>query len=52
MDNWISDYINYNNELEIKLSKITPEDVIKQYFDAINNHDSKWRSHVWLEEYM
>jgi len=40
-DNWISDYINYNNELEIKLSKMTPEDVIKQYYDAMNNHDTK-----------
>jgi len=39
--NWISDYINYNNELEIKLSKMAPEEIIKQYYDAINNHDSK-----------
>lgn len=40
-DNWISNYINYNNELEIKLSKMTPEDIIKQYYGAINTHDSK-----------
>lgn len=40
-DNWISDYINYNNELEIKLSKMNPEDVIKLYYDAMNSHDQK-----------
>ena len=40
-DNWISDYINYNNELEIKLSKMSPEEIIKQYYDAVNNNDSK-----------
>lgn len=40
-DNWISDYINYNNELEIKLSKMKPEDIIRQYYDAINSHNQK-----------
>ena len=40
-DNWISDYINYDNELEIKLSKMKPEDVVKQYYDAMNSHDQK-----------
>lgn len=40
-DDWISDYIDYNNELEIKLSKMTPEGIIKQYYDAMNNHDEK-----------
>jgi hypothetical protein len=40
-DNWVSDYINYNNELEIKLSKMAPEEIINEYYDAINNHDSK-----------
>ena len=40
-DDWISDYIDYNNELEIKLSKMKPEDIIKQYYDALNRHDQK-----------
>ncbi|ODA41642.1 DUF4829 domain-containing protein [Desulfosporosinus sp. BG] len=40
-DHWISDYINYNNELEIELSKMKPEDIIKQYYKAINSHDQK-----------
>lgn len=40
-DNWISGYINYNNELEIKLSKMKPEDIIKQYYDAINSDNPK-----------
>lgn len=40
-DNWISDYINYNNELEIRLSKMKPEDIIKQYYEALNGHDQK-----------
>ena len=38
-DHWISDYINYNNELEIELSKMKPEDIIKQYYEALNSHD-------------
>lgn len=40
-DNWISDYINYNNELEIKLSKMKPEEIIKQYYAAIDAHDKR-----------
>ncbi|KLU64137.1 hypothetical protein DEAC_c39520 [Desulfosporosinus acididurans] len=40
-DNWISDYIDYNNELELKLSKMKPEDIIKQYYDALDSHDQK-----------
>lgn len=40
-DNWISDYINYNNELEIKLSKMKPEEIIKQYYAAIDAHDER-----------
>ena len=40
-DNWISDNINYNNELEIKLSKMNPEEIIKQYYDAIDNKDQR-----------
>ncbi|MCO1602024.1 DUF4829 domain-containing protein [Desulfosporosinus nitroreducens] len=40
-DHWISDYINYNNELEIELSKMEPEDIVKQYYKAMNSHDQK-----------
>lgn len=40
-DSWVADYINYNNELEIKLSKMSPEDIIKQYFNAMDRHDEK-----------
>ncbi len=40
-DSWVVDYINYNNELEIKLSKMSPEDIIKQYFNAMDKHDDK-----------
>ncbi len=40
-DSWVADYINYNNELEIKLSKMSPEDIIKQYFNAMDKHDDK-----------
>lgn len=40
-DHWISDYINYNNELEIELAKMKPEDIIKQYYKAMNSHDQK-----------
>lgn len=38
-DSWIADYINYDNALEVELSKMKPEEVIKKYFDAMNNHD-------------
>lgn len=40
-DSWISDYINYNNELEKNLSKMSPEDIIRQYFNAMDKHDDK-----------
>lgn len=40
-DNWISDYINFDNEIEIKLSKMKPEEIIKQYYNAINSHNEK-----------
>ncbi len=40
-ENWINDYINYDNELEIKLSKMKPEDVIKQYYAALDSQDQK-----------
>lgn len=40
-DNWVSDYMDYNNDLEIKLSQMKPEDIIKQYYSAINSHNEK-----------
>lgn len=40
-DQWIEDYIDYDDELEIKLSKMKPEDIIKEHFKALNNHDIK-----------
>ncbi|NLB51861.1 MAG: DUF4829 domain-containing protein [Syntrophomonadaceae bacterium] len=40
-DEWVTDHINYNNELETKLSKMKPEEVIRQYYDAMNSHDQK-----------
>lgn len=40
-DDWISDHIDYNNELEIKLAQMQPEDIIKQYYDAVDRHDQQ-----------
>lgn len=40
-DDWVSDHIDYNNELEKKLSKMTPEEIIRQYYDAMDRHDQK-----------
>ncbi|MFL0268961.1 DUF4830 domain-containing protein [Candidatus Clostridium radicumherbarum] len=40
-NSWVSDYMDYNNELEIKLSKMKPEDIIKEYYAAINSHNEK-----------
>jgi hypothetical protein len=40
-DQWVSDHIDYNNELEMKLSKMAPEEIIQQYYDAMNRHDQK-----------
>jgi len=40
-DSWIGEHINYNNELEIKLSKMKPEDVIRQYYAAMDSQDQK-----------
>lgn len=33
--------VNYINKIEIKLSKMKPEEIIKQYYNAINKHDEK-----------
>lgn len=43
-DGWIADYIDYEDELEIKLSKTEPEDIIREYFKALDRHDIKM---VW-----
>lgn len=43
-DGWIADYIDYEDELEIKLSKMEPEDIIREYFKALDKHDIKM---VW-----
>lgn len=43
-DIWIEDYIDYEDELEIKLSKMEPEDIIREYFKALDKHDIKM---VW-----
>lgn len=43
-DEWIADYIDYQDELEIKLSKMGPEDIIREYFRALDKHDIKM---VW-----
>jgi hypothetical protein len=40
-DNWVSEYIDYDNALQIKLSKMTPEEIINQYYNAIDKHDEK-----------
>ncbi|AST58017.1 peptidase 1 [Thermoanaerobacterium thermosaccharolyticum] len=40
-DGWIADYIDYEDELEIKLSKMEPEDIIREYFKALDKHDIK-----------
>jgi hypothetical protein len=43
-DVWIEDYIDFEDELEIKLSKMEPEDIIREYFKALDKHDIKM---VW-----
>jgi len=40
-DEWIADYIDYEDELEIKLSQMEPEEIIREYFKALNRHDIK-----------
>ena len=40
-DGWIEDYIDYEDELEIKLSKMGPEDIIREYFKALDKQDIK-----------
>lgn len=38
-DQWIESYIDFDDELEIRLSKMTPEEVIREYFDALDKND-------------
>lgn len=40
-DSWISGHINYEDELEIKLSKMDPEDIIREYFKALDKQEIK-----------
>ena len=40
-DEWVSNYIDAQDELEIKLSKMTPEDIIKTYYKALDKNDIK-----------
>jgi beta-lactamase regulating signal transducer with metallopeptidase domain len=40
-DGWIESYIDYEDELEIKLSKMEPEDIIREYFKALDRNDIK-----------
>lgn len=39
--NWIKDYIDYNNELDIYLSKKEPKEIIEEYFKALNENNKK-----------
>lgn len=40
-DEWVKKYIDYNDKLESKLSKMEPKDIIKEFFDAINHQDKQ-----------
>ena len=44
LDEWIKSYINYDDELEIKLSKMSAEEIMRQYYKALDNNDTrlKW----------
>lgn len=54
-DGWVSSFIDYEDPLEVKLSQMEPEDVVKEYFRALNDHDTKMiralmsRSHLCQE---
>lgn len=36
---WVANYIDYDNETEKKLSAMKPEEVIREHFNALNNHE-------------
>jgi len=38
---WIEDYIDFEDELEIRLSKMQPEDIVREYFKAVDERDEK-----------
>ena len=38
-DEWIDDYIDYGDEIEISLSTLKPEEVIAKWLEARNSHD-------------
>jgi hypothetical protein len=40
-DAWVGRYVNYENELEIKLSKMEPEEIIRLYYNAMSRQDEK-----------
>ncbi len=40
-DEWVQDYIDYDNKLEKELAKLSPEEIIKIYFEALDSHDVK-----------
>ncbi|TYP47675.1 uncharacterized protein DUF4829 [Thermosediminibacter litoriperuensis] len=38
---WIEDYIDYEDESEIKLSKMEPKEIIREYFKALDKNNVK-----------
>ena len=38
---WIEAYIDYEDEMEIRLSRMEPEDIIREYFKALDKNDLK-----------
>jgi len=40
-NNWVENYIDFNDKIETDLAKLTPEDLIKTYFDALSKNDFK-----------
>jgi len=38
---WIDGFIDYSDKIETKLSSMSPEELIRQYFEAMNKHDEK-----------
>lgn len=40
-DGWIAENIDYTDELENRLSSMEPEEIIKEYFSALDRHDAK-----------
>ncbi len=40
-DDWIEGYIDYSDELEIKLSQMEPQDIIREYFNALDKQEIK-----------